>query len=194
METYQFVLLVIAAALVVEALALFVAAGGDFERVRSSVRSAWRSLRDAEFTQQVGALLDPPAASAETNKPSGVPLRLLSVLQREGRIVDFLLEDIQSYSDDQIGAAVRDIHRQCQAALKEHLVLAPVVPQAEGDSIEVPRGFDPSSIRLSGNVTGEPPFRGTLRHHGWRVVEIKLAEPPPGQDEQVLMPAEVELP
>jgi hypothetical protein len=71
--------------------------------------------------------------------------------------------------------------------------LAPVVTQAEGEAIEVSPGFDPSSIRLSGNVTGEPPFRGTLRHHGWRVLEIKLSQPPPGQDEFVLMPAEVEV-
>jgi hypothetical protein len=78
--------------------------------------------------------------------------------------------------------------------LKEHLVLAPVLPQAEGSTVDVPAGFDPSAIRLTGNVTGEPPFRGTLQHHGWRVQEIKLAPLPQGQDDLVLMPAEVELP
>ena len=68
-----------------------------------------------------------------------------------------------------------------------------VLPQGEGASVEVPRGFDPSAIRVVGNVTGEPPFRGTLQHHGWRVKEVKLAPPPEGQDELVVMPAEVEL-
>ena len=108
--------------------------------------------------------------------------------------MDFLLEDIQAYPDAQIGAAVRDIHRQCQAALKEHVTLEPVLPQGEGATVEVPAGFDPSAIRLVGNVTGQPPFRGTLQHHGWRVQELRLAPPPEGQDEFVLMAAEVELP
>src|SRR5207237_10017492 len=127
-------------------------------------------------------------------RPSGAPLRLLALLQREGRLVDFLLEDIQAYPDSQIGAAVRDIHRHCQAALKEHLDLSPIMPQSEGNRVEVPPGFDPSAIRLTGNVSGQPPFHGTLQHHGWRVRELKLAPPPEGQDEFVLQPAEVELP
>lgn len=126
-------------------------------------------------------------------KPSGAPLRLLALLQREGRLVDFLLEDVQSLPDDRIGAAVRDIHRKCRQALREHLVLEPVLPQAEGERVTVPAGFDPSAVRLTGNVTGQPPFAGTLQHHGWRVKEIKLAPPAAGQDEFVLTPAEVEL-
>jgi hypothetical protein len=151
-------------------------------------------LRDPGFADQVRPLLQPPEPKeALPPKPSGVPLRLLALLQREGRLLDFLLEDIQSYPDDQIGAAVRDIHRQSQAALKEHLVLAPVLPQQEGAPVEVPVGFDPSAIRVTGNVTGQPPFRGTLLHHGWRVKELKLTPPPEGQDELVLHPAEVEV-
>jgi hypothetical protein len=194
METYQVVLVTIAAVLALGAFGLFVLGSADRRRIKLAIRSFWRSLRNPPFAEQVEAALNRPVAPTERAKPSGVPLRLLALLQREGRLVDFLLEDIQSYPDAQIGGAVRDIHRQCQAALKEHLVLAPIVTQPEGDTIEVPAGFDPSSVRLSGNVTGEPPFRGTLRHHGWRVVELKLPEPPPGQDQLVLMPAEVELP
>jgi hypothetical protein len=194
METFQIISAIIVALLAIGALGLLIRSGGDPRRIGTGIRSLWRCLGDSRFTEQVEALLKPPSSPVrQPAKPSGVPLRLLSVLQREGRLVDFLLEDIQAYPDAQVGAAVRDIHRQCQAALKEHLALAPVVTQAEGDTIEVPPGFDPSSIRLSGNVTGEPPFRGTLRHHGWRVLEVKLAQPPPGQDEFVLMPAEVEV-
>ena len=131
---------------------------------------------------------------AEPPKPSGAPLRLLALLQREGRLLDFLMEDVQAYSDAQIGSAVRDIHRTCRKALQDHLVLEPVLAEAEGAEVTVPAGFDPSAVRLTGNVTGQPPFRGALRHHGWRVREIKLAPPPSGQDEFVLQPAEVELP
>jgi len=138
-----------------------------------------------------------PAAVVEPSKPakpSGAPLRLLTLLQREGRLLDFLMEDVQAYNDQQIGAAVRDIHRNCRKALQEHLVFEPVIQEAEGAEVTVPSGFDPSSVRLTGNVTGQPPFKGALRHHGWRVREIKLAPPPEGQDEFVVQPAEVELP
>jgi hypothetical protein len=182
-------LIVLAAYLVV----LFLVAKGSLERIRLALRCELRTLRDSSFAAKVKTLLAPPKPEAPA-KPSGAPLRLLALLQREGRLLDFLLEDIQSYPDAQIGAAVRDIHRQCRSALKEHLDLQPVLPQPEGSTVEITSGFDPSAIRLTGNVTGQPPFRGTLQHHGWRVKEIKLAPPPEGQDELVLMPAEVELP
>jgi hypothetical protein len=135
-----------------------------------------------------------PEKPAGPPKPSGAPLRLLALLQREGRLLDFLMEDVQNYTDAQIGAAVRDIHRTCRKALQDHLVLDPILKEAEGSEVTVPAGFDPSAVRLTGNVTGQPPFRGSLRHHGWRVREIKLAPPPSGQDEFVIQPAEVELP
>jgi len=175
---------------------IYLFAGGfNVGRIGLALRSDWRVLTNAEFSAKIAPLLTPPAPKPATPpKPSGAPLRLLALLQREGRLLDFLLEDIESYPDAQIGAAVRDIHRQCQTALKDHLVLQPVLPQQEGATIEVTTGFDPAAIRLTGNVTGQPPFKGTLQHHGWRVKEIKLAPPPEGQDEFILMPAEVELP
>jgi Domain of unknown function (DUF2760) len=188
------VVLTLLAVLALWALFVVVASGGDFRRIGLELRASVRILRDRAFADQVEALLNPPPKPAVPPKPSGAPLRLLALLQREGRLVDFLLEDVQPYTDEQVGAAVRDIHRQCQAALKEHLVLESVMPQGEGAQVEVPPGFDPSAVRLTGNVTGTPPFRGTLRHQGWRVRELKLAPPPEGQDEFVLMPAEVELP
>jgi hypothetical protein len=109
-------------------------------------------------------------------------------------LLDFLLEDIQGATNEQLGAGVRELHRESQAVLKEHLTLEPVLPQSEGDTVEAPPGFDPSAIRLTGNVTGQPPFRGVLKHHGWRVKDFTLAAPPEGQDEFVVAPAEVELP
>src|SRR5206468_9770635 len=101
--------------------------------------------------------------------------------------------DLQGVADAQVGAGVRDIQRKSQKALQDHLVLEPVLNQPENSTVEVAPGFDPSAVRLTGNVTGQPPFRGTLQHHGWRVKEIKLAPPPAGQDEFVVQPAEVEL-
>lgn len=172
-------------------LGLYVLAvsGGNAGRYFRARNLAHRWLRDPDFAAKVDALDQPVKAK----KPSAEPVRLLALLQREGRLVDFLFEEIHSYSNDQIGAAVRDIHRSCQKALQEHLVLEPVLNEQENAPVEVPAAFDPSAIRLTGNVTGEPPFRGTLRHHGWRVKEIKLAPIAEGLDPFVIQPAEVEL-
>jgi hypothetical protein len=187
--------IVLIAEVALAVVVLLVLSGGDGLRMRVAWRSFWRALRDRSFAEKAQALLAPaPEKAAAPPRPSGALLRLLALLQREGRLVDFLLEDIQGYADAQVGAAVRDIHRQCQAALKEHLRIEPILPQAEGAGVEIPAGFDPSAVRLTGNVTGQPPFRGTLQHHGWRVKELKLSPPPEGQDEFVLMPAEVDLP
>jgi hypothetical protein len=152
-------------------------------------RCFWRALTSAEFGRKVRRLLVPPPPP----RPSAEPLRLLGLLQREGRLVDFLLVNIQPYQDAQIGAAVRDIHQHCREILDKHLTLEPVLPQKEEEPVTVPEGFDPSAIRLTGNVTGQPPFKGILKHPGWKVKDIRLAKPPAGQDEFVLMPAEVEV-
>jgi hypothetical protein len=188
------IILTVVGVLAVLGILMFLIAGGNTRRMGLAFRSMMRALRDSEFADKVEPLLTPAApVAAQPPKFSGVPVRLLALLQREGRLLDFLLEDVQGYPDAQVGAAVKDIHRKCQAAIKEHLVLEPVMPQSEGSSVEVPAGFDPSTVRVIGNVTGNPPYRGTLQHHGWRVKEVKLAAPPEGQDERVLMPAEVEV-
>lgn len=139
------------------------------------------------------AIAPPPPAVIAPPKPSAAPIRFLALLQSEARFFDFLMEDIAGFPDAQIGQAVRDIHKKAQAAIKQHLVMEQVLPQMEGSSVTVPAGFDPSAIRVLGNVTGTPPFTGSLQHPGWRVREIKLAPPPAGADEFVIQPAEVQL-
>ena len=120
-------------------------------------------------------------------------LALLALLQREGRLVDFLREPLDGFADADIGAAARDVHRGCRKVLEQHLTLEPVMPGAEEAKVSVPKGFDPAEIRLIGEAKGEPPFRGTLRHHGWRVVDAKLPTLSEGVDRLVIAPAEVEL-
>jgi hypothetical protein len=116
------------------------------------------------------------------------------MLQREGRFIDFLQEEIGGYSDAQIGAAVRDIHAGCRRALKECVAVEPVMPAAENATVEVARGFDPSAIRVIGNVAGEPPWKGVLKHHGWRTRKVSLPAIAGAHDPLVIAPAEVELP
>ena len=189
MNIVWYALAVVGAVAIVKGL-IIVALGGD--RLGVSFRAWWRALRDPAFATRVRPMLE--VAETGPAKPSGVPLRFLAVLQRDGRLIDFLMEDVSGATDEQIGHGVRDIHAKCKQALAKAADLTPVLPQAEGDSVEVPVGFDPSAVRLVGNVTGQPPFRGTLKHAGWRVTALRLAEPPAGQDEFVLQPAEVELP
>jgi hypothetical protein len=176
------------------ALVLFILSGANTGRIGVGLSALRRALRDQAFADQLQSLLAAPPKEEKPPRPSGVPLRLLALLQREGRLLDFLMEDVAGATDAQLGAGVRSIHQKCQAALKEHLVLESVIAQPEESQVVVSAGFDPSAIRLVGNVTGQPPFRGKLIHAGWRVRELKLAPPPQGQDELVVMPAEVELP
>jgi hypothetical protein len=192
MEWYYVAALTLAGVIVVKLLAMLLIAGG-MARVMLAVNAYWRTLTEPAFAAKVQALIQPPPPPPPP-KRSGEALRLLTLLQRKGRLLDFLLEDIQGATNEQIGAGVRELHRDAQAVLKEHLTLEPVLPQSEGDTVEAPPGFDPSAIRLTGNVTGQPPFRGVLKHHGWRVKDFALAAPPEGQDEFVVAPAEVELP
>ncbi len=189
------VVLSVLGTLIVLLLLLAVAIGGNFGRLGLAWRAFVKTARDPQFAGRVDALLNPPPPEPpKPPKPDPEPVRFLGLLQREGRLIDFLTENISAYDDTQVGAAVREIHRKCQAALNEHLEMEPVLAQEEGATVEVPAGFDPSRVRLTGNVTGQPPFRGTLLHRGWRITAIKLAPPPEGQDEFELQPAEVELP
>ena len=155
-------------------------------RLGLALKALWQTLTDPEVAARVDAALQ--------RAPAGPDLRILAVLQRDGRLVDFLQEDIDPYSDAQIGAAVRDIHRGCRKALHEYLTVEPVLGGAEGEAVTVPPDFDPAAVRLTGNVAGSPPFRGVLKHHGWRVKAVHLPALPATRDEaSVLAPAEVEI-
>src|SRR5262249_10559652 len=130
---------------------------------------------------------------AAAQEPRDGARAFLALLQREGRLVDFLREQLDGFSDAEIGAAARDVHRGCRKVLDQHLSLEPVMPGSEESEVSVPRGFDPAEIRLIGEARGEPPLRGRLRHHGWRVVDARLPALSDGIDRAVIAPAEVEL-
>lgn len=138
----------------------------------------------------------PPAVAASTSpvvQPQTEALHVLELLQRDGRLIDFLSESLEGFSDSEIGAAARTVHAGCRKTLDAYVELEPVYREAEGANVTVAPGFDPNAVRLTGNVTGEPPFKGSLRHHGWRA--MRAAFPPPAQakDPRILAPAEVEL-
>jgi hypothetical protein len=155
-------------------------------RIWLALRTFWRIVTEPEFAARVEPLY--------SRAPSGPDLRVLAVLQRDGRLVDFLEEEIDAYSDAQIGAAVRDIHRGCRKSLHDYLTIEPVIDAVEEQRVTVPVDFDPAAIRLVGNVNGSPPFHGVLKHHGWRVRSVHLPLLPVARDDaSVLSPAEVEI-
>jgi hypothetical protein len=136
-----------------------------------------------------------PQPAASPAPPSAAPaLQLLGLLQQEGRFIDFLKEDIDGYSDTQVGAAVRPIHAGCRKALSERIELQRIFAAEDGSEVVVESGFDPAAVRMTGNVTGTPPFRGTLQHGGWRATKVALPQSPGDANSDVIAPAEVEIP
>lgn len=120
-------------------------------------------------------------------------LALLALLQREGRLIDFAGEALDTFSDADIGAAARDVHRGLKKVLDQCFTFEAVMPGQEDARVSVPKGFDPAEVRLIGEAKGEPPFGGTLRHHGWRATRAQLPALTDGLDRAVVAPAEVEV-
>jgi len=139
-----------------------------------------------------------PAPPAPAPPPPAPPstdaaLQLLALFQREGRLIDFLEEDVASFPDADIGAAARVVHAGCRKALREHVKLEPVRAEEEGVKVTLPEAFSPAEVKLTGNVQGKGPYAGTLRHRGWRAQEISLPTAVDGHDARILAQAEVEL-
>jgi len=150
----------------------------------SAFKAFFRIIKDNEFARMFekldkGGLCEPAS--------------ILALLQRQGRFIDFIQEDISGYGDAQIGGVARTIHQGCNKILKEYITIEPVVKEEEGASITVPEGFDASTIKLVGNVTGNPPFKGTVAHHGWKILNSRIPAVPKGHDPSIIIAAEVEI-
>jgi hypothetical protein len=119
-------------------------------------------------------------------------ITLLATLQREARFVDIVMEPLGDYSDAQVGAATRDVLRDCGQTLERLFAIRPVVDAEEGASHETPDKADAARYRLTGNVSGEPPYRGQLVHHGWKATHCELPSWS-GSDDAAMIVAPVEL-
>jgi hypothetical protein len=177
-------------------------------RLYLSIRIFFLTLFKAAIAQQVEHMLSgaqaAPGAAPPTPQPKQPPapkspvrcdaITLLATLQREARFVDFIQESLAGYSDAQIGAVVRDVHRDSAAVLDRLFALKPAVPQEEGSEVDVPKGFDAGRLRLTGNVASEPPLSGRLVHPGWEATKCELPTWTGNKDSaRVVAPAEVEL-
>lgn len=163
------------------------------ERLATSLKV----LFNGEFASRVIQALkdeDRQAASPAPKQVQASGLLLLSALQREGRLLDFVQQDVAGFPDEQVGAAARVVHAGCRKILHQYFDFEPATKEPEGSPVSVPKGFDAQRWRLTGNVAGQPPFRGSLRHHGWVVREMRMPSMAEGIDPRIIAPAEVELP
>ena len=141
-----------------------------------------------------------PAAAAKPSAAAPAPaattsdgaLQMLGILQRDSRLLDFLMEDVAAYTDDQIGAAVRELHDQCRDSVSRYVTLQPVIDGVEGTFVQAP-SKDPNLVKFVGNVPAKPPSGGTLRHKGWRAAKVDLPALAAKQDATILAPAEIEI-
>jgi hypothetical protein len=143
----------------------------------------------ARTPSTVQAAAPAPAPAAKTADGA---LQILSILQRDSRLIDFIMEDISAYSDDQVGAAVRGLHDQSREALSRYVTLAPVIDSVEGTYAKTPGG-DSTAVKFIGNVPAETPPGGVLRHKGWRATKVDLPALPAKQDAAIIAPAEIEI-
>ncbi|MDH3717106.1 MAG: DUF2760 domain-containing protein [Planctomycetota bacterium] len=179
-------------------------------RLFFAIRVFFKVLFDAATAGRIESLLSgelpapaaaPPAGPAEATKQRQTPtssrsdaLTLLATMQQEARFLDLVQEPLGEYSDSQVGAAARDVLRDCNAVLQRMFKIEPVVAQDEGTECETPKDFQPGRFRLTGSVVGDPPYRGQLTHKGWEATTCELPTWS-GSDlvAQVLAPAEVEI-
>jgi len=178
-------------------------------RISLAFGAFFKTLGDAQFAARVrDDGIGPPAPPAPVATPARAPapaaaplreatpdaaLQLLSLFQREARLIDFTQENLSGYSDADIGAAARVVHEGCAKVLREHFTIDAVRSEAEGSRVTLPEGFDAAAVRLTGNVVGQAPFTGTLSHRGWRASSVRLPKLAEAHDAKVLAPAEVEL-
>ena len=140
---------------------------------------------------------EPAPAPEATRLPTDAgdrAVQLLALFQRDGRLIDFISEDIAPYSDAQVGAAARNVHESCRQVLERYVTLEPIIDAEEGQLVTVPQEMDPATTKLIGNVTGTPPFQGMLRHRGWQATQVQLPPLAEGVGRSVVAPAEVEIP
>lgn len=156
-------------------------------------------LADLNLSRRGSAPVATPTAAAAAPKPaapavktSDGALQFLAILQRDSRLVDFLMEDIAGYSDDQVGAAVRELHDQCRDAVSRYVTLQPVIDGVEGAFTNAP-SKDPNVVKFVGNVPATPPAGGILRHKGWRAAKVDLPALTGKQDAAIIAPAEIEV-
>lgn len=151
--------------------------------------------RQADTGRPAAEAARPAAAPTDTSQRDAEVLGFLGLLQARGRLVDFLMDDINAYDDAQVGAAARVVHAGCKSVLQEHFRIRPVREESEGSTVQVAPGYAADEYRLLGRISGPAPFSGALVHHGWKTEAVNLPRivRNAGDGLPTIAPAEVEL-
>ena len=146
---------------------------------------------DGTMPRTIPVTTQPPLPAA--NQAEAEIVAFVGLLQEKGRFVDFVMEEVGSVEDAQLGAAARVVHQGCREVIRDNLQIVPVAEAPEGSPVTVPAGYDAAEYRLTGRVAGEPPFSGRLVHKGWKAGAVKLPRILRAGAKPVIAPAEVEL-
>jgi hypothetical protein len=125
-------------------------------------------------TEPVSTATVPAAVAQDTSTSLSAVIQFVSLLQERGRLLDFAMDDIAPYSDEQVGRVARVVHQGIQGVLKETLEIEPLHQGAEGDTLLVEKDFNALGCRLVGNLSKQPPLSGRVLHRGWRAKRVAL--------------------
>ena len=183
-------------------------------RLFLAIATFFKTLFNRDFAESVLAItaegtvplrLEDKSAEKKPEPPKPAPpkpaaperseaLTLLAALQREARFVDFIKEPLDAYSDAQVGAASRDVHRECGRVIERMFAVEANSDLEEGAKIEVPQGTDPGCIRLVGNVTDGADVSGEIVHQGWKATRCEVPKWTGSKEARlVVAPTEVEV-
>ena len=152
-----------------------------------------RNKTRASVAEQGGSNTTTPATSMLQQADQVGALQLLGILQTQARLVDFALEDIQHYGDDQVGVAARVVHQGLQTALNQHFTFTPVVTEGEGEGVTIESGFDTQRMQLIGEMSGQGPFKGQVVHQGWEVTSFELPQFSVNRKHAIIAPSQIEV-
>ena len=144
---------------------------------------SFQKLLDGELLPKIAQSPSPPTVKPRSSEAPAKPaptrsdaISLLAALQRESRLLDIVNEPLEDYSDAQVGAASRDVLKSSGKVIERMFGLVPLTEAAEGSQIETPAEFDSAEYRLTGNVSGTAPFRGSVAHHGWKATRCEVPQ------------------
>ena len=171
------------------------------------IHAGLHSRRGREPVERPKGAKAPEAAAAPSAAGAGAATRdarvdaeiahFLGILQEKGRFMDFVMDDITSYNNEQVGAAARVVHQGCSKVMSEYFSIVPLHEGAEGDSVVLQEGYNPAEYRPVGKLADGARIQGKITHRGWKATEIKLprrAETAAGSEDRfVITPAEIDV-
>lgn len=162
------------------------------QRIRSALEGISKPM------PSVPSIETPPIEkrASETSKPEPTKasrseaLTLLSTLQREARFLDLAQESLDGFDDAQVGAAAREVLRDCRKTLDRMFAIVPLAEVDEGETLHVSGGASPHELRPTGASEGT----GTVTHRGWKATCCQVPTWNGGKQEAwLLAPTEVEI-